>query len=109
MQIVKRLLYYCHRFRDPDPDVQAANLERAGIRFLAQVAKYRGTSTVVWAPWIAMAEAGVPENLAWPVITAAISASAGIVVDFDGAELSEGMAFESELASLEDKDMLVEP
>jgi len=92
---VKPLCYFAHRLRDADPAKQAFNLARACQRFEAFKLECATRGEVAWAPWLELAKAGVGEFRAWKVIEAAIEASSRVVLDCDGAEISEGMRDES--------------
>ena len=93
-----RLVYYSHRFRCPVPEQQWANVVRAATRFRQLHSERSHVRERLWAPWIELAEAGVPEDQAWAVIEAAIAASHGVLLDLDGADESDGMAREREIA-----------
>lgn len=97
--MTRSLVYYCHRLTDPDPKVQAANLSRAieRLRYLRPQLAARGE--VLWAPWIALADAGVVADAAvWGFLGDAISLSKAILLDLDGAPESGGMLREAALA-----------
>jgi hypothetical protein len=98
MKHTKRLLYYCHRLRHPDPEVQQGNHNRADRRYVSAYMDYAERGVLVWAPWLDLATRGVDEAVAWAVIKAAIAASDGILLDLDGADESHGMRRERELA-----------
>ena len=93
-----KLLYFSHRYRDPDPSQQWDNLARSWYRFGTIKYARRKSGERLWAPWIELAETDVPEEQAWAVIEAAIAARHGILLDLDGAPESEGMAREREIA-----------
>ena len=101
-----KLLYYAHRFRDPDPASQRWNLLEAQRRF-ADTAQWMACQ--LWAPWLILAERGVDESLAWAVIEAAIAASDGIVVDLDGGEWTDGLRQEKDIAHKHFKEVEVIP
>jgi len=90
------LYYYSHRYRAPDPDVQAANLSRAEERLALMRAHHPDLCIV--APWIELALVGAPDHLAWRLIRATITCCDVILLDHDGAPPSDGMRLEEELA-----------
>ena len=100
---MNELYYYSHRYSDPDPSVQRWNLSESKRRFeeAREWCRY-----VLWAPWIILADNGVDESLVWPVIEAAIAASAGILLDLDGSEMSDGMRRERGIAERLGKDVV---
>jgi hypothetical protein len=95
---MSRLFYLAHRYRDADHAVQAANLARAIERLRYLRSRFEADGIVLWAPWIGMAKAGLPEDLAWLVIERCVRVCHGIVLDLDGAEASEGMMREKAMA-----------
>lgn len=93
-----RLFYYAHRYRDPDRAIQAANLSKAkaGFDFLRQDFNARGIR--LWAPWFALADAGIDEETCWLVIDRCVRVCHGIVLDLDGTrEPSPGMLRERDI------------
>ena len=100
---MNELYYYSHRYSDPDPTTQRWNLAESKRRFeeAREWCRY-----VLWAPWLTCAECGVAEALVWPVIEAAIAASAGILLDLDGGELSDGMRRERAIAERLGRDVV---
>ena len=103
----KRLGYYSHRFRNPNPSVQAENLRRAADR-LAYLAPafLRDHGIVLWAPWIGMARAGVSEQRALSVIYPSVAACDVLVEDFDGKPESAGMFDERNQAIVGGKQII---
>jgi alpha-beta hydrolase superfamily lysophospholipase len=95
------LCYYCHRFSG-----YAANLIRAKRNFAVYREEYARKGVVLWAPWIALADAGVPEADVWPFIEAAITVSGGILYDLDGESAIPGMLRERGIAELLGKGVL---
>ena len=97
----KQLWWYSARLTNPDPLVQGENLRRARIRRnrLQSLWDIRHPERVLWAPWLALAEAGTPEAMAWHVIEHCIPVCDGLVADLDGQEASTGMARERALAN----------
>lgn len=87
------LAYYAHRYGG-----SAANIARAKERFAHLQPEYAARGIVLWAPWIGLAEAGVEEEICWEVIDAAMGASSMLVLDRDGAPLSDGMLEEKAMA-----------
>lgn len=96
----KQLWWYSARLSHPDPLTKGENLRRARIRFarLQSLWDIKHPERVLWAPWLALAEADVPESQAWMVIEASIPICAGLVADLDGLPMSSGMAREGGLA-----------
>lgn len=93
------LYYYAHRYSNSDQAIQQANLARAKQRLAYLGPSFRARGIVLWAPWIEMAEAGVPEDAAWLVIEKCVRVCDGIVLDLDGAdEPSPGMGREWKIA-----------
>ena len=93
-----KVYYYCHLFSDPHAEIRDANLRRAMSRVMALGKAEYGAGRVVWAPWIALAAAGIAEERAWRIIAVCIANSDGIIVDYDGKPASPGMLREMELA-----------
>ena len=93
-----KLLYYAHRYRSHDPSVQDANLARSIERLRDLRQRFEAEGIVLWAPWIGMAKAGLPEDLAWIVIERCVRVCHGIVLDLDGADASDGMLREQAMA-----------
>ena len=90
-----KLYYYSHRLSGPDRE---ENLARARQRFDYFKRYYALRCIVLWAPWIQLAEAEMPEEDAWFLIKKMVRFSGGIVLDLDGEEISEGMAREWKMA-----------
>jgi hypothetical protein len=98
---MKDLVYYAHRYGG-----SAANLARAKERFAQLQPEYEARGCVLWAPWIALAEAGVSERIAWDVLYESVAVSNAIVLDKDGAPLSDGMIEEKGIAT--DNELTIE-
>lgn len=88
-----QLLYYCHRYGG-----FTANIMRAKRNFAVHRDEFARKGIVVWAPWIALAEAMVLEAQVWPAIEACIDASSGIIWDLDGESPSPGLMRERGIA-----------
>lgn len=93
-----KLWYYAHRFRDASAEKRRNNLLDAFVRFHASESHFASRGRILWAPWLQIADAGVPEEEAWLVIDKCVRISSGIVLDLDGAdEPSPGMIRERDI------------
>lgn len=100
--MTRKLVWYSHRYTcggTATPEERAENLRRARERFeQMRVELLAGRGEILWAPWIQMAEAGVPDIDVWPAISYLIPMCRAIVVDMDGGPEAKGQEAEREMA-----------
>jgi hypothetical protein len=102
-----KTFYYSHRYRDPDPAKQAENLARAKERFAEMRRELSRYDIKLIAPWIGMADAGIAEEFAWPVLVGQVATSDATLVDLDGDDaLSGGMRAETTVAAVIGRSVL---
>ena len=100
---VKTIWYYSHKFGGSQ-----FNLAMAVQRFAMLERKWstKYPDRVLWAPWFALARAGIDEPAAMHACWDDITISHGIVLDFDGSPLSNGMQAEHDAAKFAKKEIL---
>lgn len=93
-----KLWYFAHRYSDKNPVKQTFNLMDAKFRKRTLESEYESRGIRLWAPWLELAEARIPEHIAWNIISHCVRICAGIVLDLDGAdEPSPGMVRERKI------------
>lgn len=95
----KQLVYYGHRYRDPDPAVQAANLARAEKR-MAELQAELGDGYEVVAPWMTCARCGLSESDTLEILRPWLWAAHRVVIDRDGGTMTDGMNWEKSVAMM---------